>query len=80
MLYDLIQHYYPDVKIENNSIQISCSLWNKKKEVLLFLNEQKSKESIEPSISIDKNELYKLYCNQHKDKKKVSKQYFMNLM
>jgi hypothetical protein len=76
MLYDLIQHYYPDVKIENNSIQISCSLWNKRKDVLTFLNEYKNSNS---DIT-DKNELYRLYCNEFKDKKRVSKHYFMNLM
>jgi len=75
MLYDLIQYYYPDVKIENNSIQITCSLWNKKKEVLTFLNDYKEKNQ----MHIDKNELYKIYCNENKDKKKVSKQYFMNI-
>ena len=76
MMYDLIQYYYPDIKIENNCIQISCSLWNKKKDVLSFLNTYKEKEKNE----FDKNELYKLYCNEYKDKKRVSKQYFINLI
>ena len=81
MLYDLIQYYYPDVKIENNSIQISCSLWNKRKDVLTFLNEYKNTiahANSEEKIT-DKNELYRLYCNEYKDKKRVSKHYFMNV-
>ena len=38
-MYDLIQYYYPEVKIEDKYIQnIGCVLWNKKKDVLDFLD------------------------------------------
>lgn len=70
-MYDLIQYYYPEVKIEDKYIQnIGCVLWNKKKDVLDFL-ENHNKE-------MNGLELYSLYCQ--KNDKRVSKHYFMNLI
>jgi hypothetical protein len=72
-MYDLIHYYYPEVKIEDKFIQnIGCVLWNKKKDVLDFL-ETHNKE--EQSIN-----LYTMYCAEYKDKKRVSKNYFMNIL
>jgi hypothetical protein len=69
-MYDLIQYYYPEVKIEDKFIQnIGCVLWNKKRDVLDFLEKNKND-----------SELYAKYCNEYKDKKRVSKNYFMNLI
>ena len=72
-MYDLIHYYYPEVKIEDKYIQnIGCTLWNKKKDVLDFLDIHKHKDKMNGI------ELYSLYC-QEKDKR-VSKNYFMNLI
>jgi hypothetical protein len=71
-MYDLINYYYPEVKIEDKFIQnIGCTLWNKKKDVLEFL--EKHNES-----KMNGLDLYTIYC-QEKDKR-VSKNYFMNLI
>ena len=68
-MYDLIQYYYPDVKIEDKYIQnIGCVLWNKKRDVLDFLERNTDKD----------NNLYAKYCNEYK--RRVSKQFFMNLI
>ena len=70
-MYDLIQYYYPEVKIEDKYIQnIGCVLWNKKKDVLDFLEAHNK--------NINGLELYSLYCQ--KNDKRVSKNYFMNLI
>ena len=72
-MYDLIHYYYPEVKIEDKFIQnIGCVLWNKKKDVLDFL-ETHNKE--DQSIN-----LYSIYCAEYKDKKRVSKNYFINIL
>jgi hypothetical protein len=72
-MYDLIQYYYPEVKIEDKYIQnIGCVLWNKKKDVLDFLHTHKKEDQ---SIN-----LYSIYCAEYKDKKRVSKNYFMNIL
>jgi hypothetical protein len=74
-MYDLIHYYYPEVKIEDKYIQnIVCTLWNKKRDVLEFLEKYKN----EKKDKINGLELYALYC-QEKDKR-VSKHYFMNLL
>ena len=74
-MYDLIHYYYPEVKIEDKYIQnIGCTLWNKKRDVLEFLEKYKN----EKKDKINGLELYALYC-QEKDKR-VSKHYFMNLL
>lgn len=67
-MYDLIQYYYPDIKIEDKYIQnIGCVLWNKKRDVLEFLERNSEKDN-----------LYAKYCNEYK--RRVSKQFFMNLL
>ena len=66
---DIINYYYPHILIENKIKHIGCSLWNKKKEIDTFL--------LNKTIT-DVNELYHLYCNNFKNKKKVSKTYFTN--
>jgi hypothetical protein len=72
-MYDLIHYYYPEVKIEDKFIQnIGCVLWNKKKDVLDFLHTHKKEDQ---SIN-----LYSIYCSEYKDKKRVSKNYFMNIL
>jgi hypothetical protein len=76
-MYDLIHYYYPEVKIEDKYIQnIGCTLWNKKRDVLEYLEIYKS----ENENQINKNglELYALYCE--KKDKRVSKNYFLNLL
>ena len=71
---DLIQYYYPDVKYLDNKIyNIGCTLWNKKKEIDLFLLKLKVNVNIN---FIDTTDLYSLYCNKFANKKKVSKLYF----
>jgi hypothetical protein len=71
-MYDLINYYYPEVKIEDKFIQnIGCTLWNKKKDVLEFLEKHNK-------TKMNGLDLYTLYC-QEKDKR-VSKNYFMNLI
>ena len=73
-MYDLIHYYYPEVKIEDKYIQnIGCILWNKKRDVLDFLETYKNEK--EGNMN-----LYSIYCNCYKDKKKVSKNYFMNIL
>ena len=75
-MYDLIHYYYPEVKIEDKYIQhIGCTLWNKKRDVLEYLDNYKNENN-----KIDKNglELYALYCE--KKDKRVSKNYFLNLL
>ena len=72
-MYDLIHYYYPEVKIEDKFIQnIGCVLWNKKKDVLDFLETHKKEDQ---SIN-----LYSMYCAEFKDKKRVSKNYFINIL
>jgi hypothetical protein len=71
-MYDLIHYYYPEVKIEDKYIQnIGCVLWNKKKDVLDFLQ-------LHTESKMNGSELYTLYCQ--KNDKRVSKNYFMNLV
>ncbi len=71
-MYDLIHYYYPEIKIEDKFIQnIGCTLWNKKRDVLDFL-EKHNKDDISMN-------LYSIYCSEYKDRR-VSKNYFMNLL
>jgi hypothetical protein len=72
-MYDLIHYYYPEVKIDDKYIQnIGCTLWNKKRDVKEFLETHKDE-----TMTMN---LYSKYCNEYKDKKRVSKHYFMNLL
>jgi hypothetical protein len=66
---ELIQYYYPDKSVIDNKInKIGCTLWNKKKEIDIFLTKNK--------YNIDSNELYSMYCKEFTNKKIVSKLYF----
>lgn len=66
---ELIQYYYPDKSVIDNKInKIGCTLWNKKKEINIFLTKNK--------YNIDSNELYSMYCKEFTNKKIVSKLYF----
>ena len=66
---ELIQYYYPDKKVVDNKIdKLGCTLWNKKKEIDIFLTRNK--------YNIYGNELYSMYCKEFTNKKIVSKIYF----
>jgi len=66
---ELIQFYYPGVTVQDNKInKIASTLWNKKKEIDIFL--------IKNKLTIDINELYSVYCKEFINKKIVSKLYF----
>lgn len=70
---ELIQYYYPDTSVVDNKInKIGCTLWNKKKEIDIFLTKNK--------CNIDSNELYSMYCNEFTNKKIVSKLYFQHYL
>ena len=67
---DIINYYYPQHIITDNKIKhIGCTLWNKKKEIDTFLLGKNE---------LDVNELYELYSTSFKNKKKISKIYFLN--
>ena len=71
---NLIKHFYPDIIIENNKyvLSINCNLWNKKKEIMDFLNILKWDCK---SISI-----YDLYCHYTEHNKKNSKKINLPLL
>lgn len=64
---NLIRYYNPHVNIikDKNIINIKCSLWDKKEDILLYNFK-----------NININDLYKKYCNSS-NKYKVSKNYFI---
>ena len=63
---DLIQYYYPLTIIVDNKIQhMGCTLWNKKREIDIFLLK-----------NTEASDLYSIYSNEFMNKKKVSKLYF----
>ena len=66
---DIIQHYYPHLLVENKIKHIGCTLWNKQKEIDSFLTSK-------PIHDI--NDLYQDYCITFKNKRKVSKTYFIS--
>ena len=68
MINDIIKYYYPYVIANNKVIKIGCTLWNKKKEIDGFLSNKHI---------LDVHELYHAYCNEFKNNKKVSKNYFL---
>jgi hypothetical protein len=70
---ELIQYYYPDKSLVDNKInKIGCTLWNKKKEIDIYLSKHK--------CNIDSNEMYSMYCNEYSNKKIVSKIYFQEYL
>jgi hypothetical protein len=70
MIHELIQYYYPTNYINNKVDKIGCTLWNKKKEIDVFLKNT-------TVVGVNVNDIYHLYCNEFKNKKKVSKNYFL---
>jgi hypothetical protein len=67
---DLIKYYYPSISIdEKNIYRIGCGLWDKKKQIDVFL---------EKNTCSDINELYNLYTEYYKNTHTVSKQYFID--
>mgnify|MGYP001165661505 CR=1 FL=1 len=77
---ELINHFYPDLEIENNKyiLNIHCNLWNKQLEIENWLNYYKEKcknENINYEKSI--HNLYSEYLNYYdKNILKISKKYF----
>jgi hypothetical protein len=66
----LIKYYYPSISIdEKNIYRIGCGLWDKKKQIDVFL---------EKNTCSDINELYNLYTEYYKNTHTVSKQYFID--
>ena len=79
-LLDLIQHYYPDVMVEDDKYiqQMSCKLWDKKGDVLSAIAHYKiSKKGTQyPDTIYNVYEYYcKLYSQKHQPRI-VSKRYF----
>jgi hypothetical protein len=70
MIHELIQYYYPTNYINNKVDKIGCTLWNKKKEIDVFLKNV-------TIVGVNVNDIYHLYCNEFKNKRKVSKNYFL---
>jgi len=67
---DLVRYYYPSISIdEKNIYRIGCGLWDKKKQIDVFL---------EKNSCSDINELYNLYTDYYKNAHTVSKQYFID--
>ena len=72
----IVAHYFPSIEIVENKfiLNIHCSIWNKRLDIQLALNEFKKREkSVDSLISID--DAYQFYCGKCKTKN-VSKRYF----
>jgi len=81
LVIELIQHFFPDMVIENNKyiLHTSCKLWDKHAEVLNSINMFKLQHTTDPELSTDEElDLYAFYCTQTKNKYNllVSKQYY----
>ena len=57
LIIDLIQHFYPDIVIENNKfiLNVTSSLWDKRNEVINSFNLFKKDVNIDVSVSSDDN-------------------------
>ena len=68
----LIRHFYPDVVIENDKylMHVSCTLWNKRGDVLASIQEYVSATTQPASKSVYK--AYEYYCQQQRMKYKVA--------
>ena len=80
LLIELIQHFYPDIVIEDNKyiLHVKCKLWNKRVEVV---NAMKLFQTYQQLNAINTNtnaiyEVYDFYCSLHKQNRVVSKRYF----
>lgn len=86
LMIELIQHFYPDLVIENNKyiLNVKCKLWDKYNEVknaLEMFKKHKNEEmslSSSPSLSTIVYDAYQFYCstNSNKHNLHVSKRYF----
>jgi hypothetical protein len=85
LIIDLIQHFYPDIVIENNKfiLNVTSSLWDKRNEVINSFNLFKKDVNIDVSVSSDDNTAvaastsyditpYEFYCSQNKNKNKYN--------
>ena len=80
----LIRHFCPDVVIENDKylMHVSCTLWDKRGEVLTAMQEHVKEAHMTTAISVYK--AYECYCQQQRAKNHasnahhliVSKKYF----
>ena len=79
LVIELIQHFYPDMVIENNKyiLHTKCKLWDKQAEVVNSLNLFKLHYINTPDVYTDLD-LYTFYCAQTKNKYNllVSKRYY----
>ena len=69
---NLIKHFYPDVIIDNNKylISISCSIWDKKKDIIDFFNSIELKDK---GALLNLNELFNNYLEFNKKNSKKNK-------
>ena len=74
---DLIQYFHPSVLIENDKYiqEIRCSLWDKKADIRLALNEFRKSDTENAG-----NDAYVFYCKQNRPKNIVHKSYFDKYM
>jgi hypothetical protein len=78
-LLDLIKHFYPEIGIEDNKyiLNIKCSLWNKREEVINSLEIFKLSYKGFSDKSIQSiNQIYQTYADINKGKWIVSKRYY----
>jgi len=80
---DIIQHFYPDIEIQNNKyiLNVKSKLWDKKAEVINTLKKYKKEDEYYKSsydMSCDSYNIYEFYSLQVKNKYNllVSKRYF----
>ena len=68
----LIRHFYPDVVIENDKylMHVSCTMWNKREDVLTSIQEYVYATTQPASKSVYK--AYEFYCQQQRLKYKVA--------
>jgi hypothetical protein len=77
---DLIQHFYPDIQIEDDKYipQMSCKVWDKRCDIIYALEEYKTNQkSINNTIPVTLYNMYEYYCKIFLNKPYiVSKRYF----
>ena len=76
---DLVKHFYPDIAIEEDKylLNIKCSLWNKRDEVISLLESFRQKNTASSEIEPSLNGAYMFYTGQAKKNEfVVSKRYF----
>jgi len=91
---NLINHFFPNITIENNLFinNYNCNLWNKKNELITFINYIQNMKNETESNNLDGTEsnnlnlqlnnnsyysLYNYYCkNYKKNDNKIGKRYF----